>query len=140
MIFGRVAYIIIVFFKLLFFICYFIKDIPGGFPCLDTVIQTVGMLLDFGKAKNTRQADHVFLWFSQVSQHPACVDHSIQAQESTWYFLNLSRHLRMENVFSKQNKEYYHTDVILYRNHGSWIFYNPNTVKPVLSGHPREIV
>ena len=34
---------------------YFIKELlPNGFPCLDNVIQTLGMLLDFRKAKNTR--------------------------------------------------------------------------------------
>ena len=48
---------------------HFIKDSPNGLPCLDNVIQTLGMLLDFRKAKNTRQADGVvFLRFSQVSQ------------------------------------------------------------------------
>ena len=30
------------------------KELPIGFPCLDNVIQTLGMLLDFRKAKNTR--------------------------------------------------------------------------------------
>ena len=128
------------FLSYLLFICrYFIKEIPSEFPCLDTVMQTFEMLLDFGKAKNSHRAAHVFLCFSQVSQHPACLDHSIQARESTWYFLNLSRHLRMENAFSTQNKKYYHIDAIFYRNHGSWIFHNPNTVKTVFSGHPREI-
>ena len=37
------------------------------------------MLLDFRKAKNTRLAARVFLRFSQVSQHPACLDQSIQS-------------------------------------------------------------
>ena len=47
---------------------YFIKEIPHGFLCLDTLIQTLGMLLDFRKAKNTRLADRVFFKpFSQVS-------------------------------------------------------------------------
>ena len=39
----------------LIFICsYFTKEIPNGFPCLDTLIETLGMLLDFRKVKNTR--------------------------------------------------------------------------------------
>ena len=59
---------------------YFIKELPNGFPCLNTLIQTLGMLLDFRKAKNTRLAARVFLCFSQVSQHPACLVHVIQ----TW--------------------------------------------------------
>ena len=47
---------------------YFIKEIPNGFLCLDTLIQTLGMLLDFRKAKNTRLAARIlFLRFSQVS-------------------------------------------------------------------------
>ena len=32
-------------------------------PCLDNVIQTIGMLLDFRKAKNTRLAARVFYVF-----------------------------------------------------------------------------
>ena len=65
------------------FICRsFIKETPNGFPCLDTVIQTLGMLLDFRRAKNTRPAARVFLHFS------ACLDHSIQIRESIWYFLS----------------------------------------------------
>ena len=36
----------------------------------------------FRKAKNTCLAACVFLRFSQVSQHPACLDHSIQTRES----------------------------------------------------------
>ena len=32
---------------------YFIKLLPNGFPCLDNVIQTRGMLRDCRKAKNT---------------------------------------------------------------------------------------
>ena len=48
---------------------YFIKEIPNGFPCLDTLIQTLGMWLDFRKAKNTRLVARVFfLRFSTVSQ------------------------------------------------------------------------
>ena len=102
------------------FICrYFIKEIPSGFPCLDTVIQTLRMLLYFGKAKNTPQVAHIFLCFSQVSQHPAGLDHSIQTRESIWYYLNLRSHLVRGNVLLMQNKEYYHTAVIFYRNHGS---------------------
>ena len=40
---------------------YFIKEIPNGFLCLHTLIQTLWMLLDFRKAKNTRLAFRVFL-------------------------------------------------------------------------------
>ena len=54
---------------------YFLKEIFNGFLCLDTLIQTLGKLLNFRKAKNTRLAARVFLRFSQVSQHPACLDH-----------------------------------------------------------------
>ena len=107
---------------------------------MDTVIQALRMLLDFGKAKNTPQVAHVFLRFSQVSQYPACLDHSIQTRESIWYYLNLSRHLGMGNILSMQNKKYCRTAVIFYRNHGNGIFHNPNKVKPVLGGHPWEIV
>ena len=57
---------------------YFIKELPNGFPCLDTVIQTLGILLDVRNAKNTRLAACVFLRFSTVSQHPARLDHVIQ--------------------------------------------------------------
>ena len=41
---------------------YFIKEIPDGFPCLDNVIQTLGMLLDFRKTKNICLAPRVFLY------------------------------------------------------------------------------
>ena len=37
-----------------------VKEIPNGFPCLDILIQTRGMLLEFRKAKNTRLAARVF--------------------------------------------------------------------------------
>ena len=30
---------------------YFIMELPDGFPCLDNVIETLGMLLDFEKIK-----------------------------------------------------------------------------------------
>ena len=40
---------------------YFIKEIPNGFLCLDTLIPTLGMLLDFRKAINTRLAARFFL-------------------------------------------------------------------------------
>ena len=56
---------------------YFIKELPNGFLCLDTLIQTLGMLLDFRKPKKTRLTARVFLRFSQVSQHPACLDRNI---------------------------------------------------------------
>ena len=46
---------------------YFIKEIPSDFLCLDALFQTLGMLLDFRKAKNTRLAACVFLPFTQVS-------------------------------------------------------------------------
>ena len=65
---------------------YFIKEIPNGSLCLDNVIQTLGMLLDFRKAKNTRLAARVFLRFSQVSQHPACLDHFFQTRKTIRYF------------------------------------------------------
>ena len=60
---------------------YFIKELPNGFPCLDNVIQTLEMLLDFRKAKNTRLAACVFLRFSTVSQ-----DHVIQTWKTIMYF------------------------------------------------------
>ena len=41
---------------------YLIKEIPNGFLCLDTLIHTRRMLLDFWKAKNTRVAARVFLY------------------------------------------------------------------------------
>ena len=59
--------------------------------CLNTVIQTLGMLLDLVCC----------LRFSQVSQHPACLDHSIQTREYIWYFLNISvdsAHLSMASA------------------------------------------
>ena len=48
------------------------------------------MLLDFRKAKNTRLATHVFFFFcfSQVSQHPACLDQSIQTRKTIRYFFD----------------------------------------------------
>ena len=61
---------------------YFIKELPNGFLCLDNVIQTLGMLLDFRKAKNTRLAACVFLRFSTVSLHPAYLDHVIQTRKT----------------------------------------------------------
>ena len=51
------------------------------------MIQTLGMLLEFRKAKNTRLAARAFSRFAQVLQHPACLDHGIQTQEAIWYFL-----------------------------------------------------
>lgn len=58
---------------------YFIKELPTEFMCLDTVIETAGMLLNFQKPKNN--------CFSQVLQHVLCFDHSIQTQKSSWYSL-----------------------------------------------------
>ena len=49
---------------------YFIKELPNGFPCLDNVIQTLGMLLDFRKAKNTRL---VFSYAFLQSRNILCV-------------------------------------------------------------------
>ena len=72
---------------------YFIKELPNGFPCLDNVIQTFGMLLDFRKAKNTRLAACVFLRFSTVSQHPACLNHVIQTRKTIRYFFKPSSHI-----------------------------------------------
>ena len=76
---------------------YFVKELPNGFPCLDDVIQTLGMLLDFRKAKNTHVAARVFLRFSTVSQHPACLDHVIQTQKTTRYFFNPSIYVGNNN-------------------------------------------
>ena len=39
------------------------------------------------KAENTRLAARVFLCFSEVSQHPACLGRNIQNRESIWRFL-----------------------------------------------------
>ena len=35
-------------------------------------------------------AARAFLHFFQVSQHPVCLDHSIQTRGSIWYFLNVT--------------------------------------------------
>ena len=40
-----------------------------------------------------------FLHFSQVSQHPACLDHSIQIRESIWYFLSGYQNLKISLMF-----------------------------------------
>ena len=48
---------------------YFIKELPNGFPCLDNVIQTLGMLLDFRKAKNTRLVSSGSRNIPRVSKH-----------------------------------------------------------------------
>ena len=56
----------------------------------NNMIKTSDMQYDFQKAKNTVPAARVFLRFSQVSQHPACLDHSIQTREPIWYFLPLA--------------------------------------------------
>ena len=45
---------------------------------------------NFRKAKNTRVAARGFLRFSQVSQHPACLDQSIQTRKTIRYFFNLN--------------------------------------------------
>ena len=48
MIFGRIAYFIIVFIKLTAaHLSLFLYEYQMDPPCLDTVIQTLGMLLDF---------------------------------------------------------------------------------------------
>ena len=60
---------------------------PNGYPCLDTVIQTLGMSLDFRQAQNTRLAVRVFLSFFQVSPNLACLNHSIRTRESIWYLV-----------------------------------------------------
>ena len=58
---------------------------------MDTLIQTLGMLLETFAAKNTRLAARVFfLRFSQVSQHPACLDQSIQTRKTIRYFFNIA--------------------------------------------------
>ena len=46
---------------------YFIKELPNGFSCLDNVTQTLGMLLDFRKAKNTRLASSGSFFFTLFS-------------------------------------------------------------------------
>ena len=89
MIFGRIAYFIIVFIGLTAFrLSLFYKRNTKWIPLFDAVIQTLGMLLDFRKAKNTRLVTRVFLRFSQVSRHPACLNHSVQTRECIWHFLN----------------------------------------------------
>ena len=45
---------------------------------------------DFRKAKNTRLAARVFLRFSQVLQHPKCLDQSIQTRKTIRYFFNIT--------------------------------------------------
>ena len=70
---------------------YFIKELPNSFLCLDNVIQTLGMLLDFQKAKNTRLAARVFLRFSAVLQHPVHLDHVIQTRKTIRYNISLIR-------------------------------------------------
>ena len=49
---------------------YFIKELPNGFLCLDNMIQTLGMLLDFRNAKNTRL---VFCYAFLQSRNIPCV-------------------------------------------------------------------
>ena len=76
MILGRIAYLTIAFIKLTTFCLWlFYKRNTKWIPL-------------FRKAKNTRLAARGFLRFSLVSQHPACLDHSIQTRESIWYFLS----------------------------------------------------
>ena len=53
---------------------YFIKELLNGFLCWDNVIQTLGMLLDFREAKNTRLL--------------ACLDHVIQTRKTIRYFFS----------------------------------------------------
>ena len=50
------------------------KYIPNGFPCLDTLIQTRGMLRDIFS-------------FSKVEQHPKCLDQVIQTQKTIRYLI-----------------------------------------------------
>ena len=76
---------------------YFIKELPNGFLCLDNVIQTLVMLLDFRKAKNTRLAARVFLRFSTVLQHPAFSNHVIQTRKTIRHFFNTTRALNGEH-------------------------------------------
>ena len=68
---------------------------------MDTLIQTIGMLLDFRKAK-TRLAAPVFLRFSQVSQHPVCLDQIIQTRKTIRYFINVPHYTR--NYFHRTEK------------------------------------
>ena len=49
-----------------------------------------GCCSPFEKLKTLSQWLVFFSRFSQVSQHPACLDHSIPTRESIWYFLHLS--------------------------------------------------
>lgn len=70
---------------------YFIKGIPSGFSCLDIVIQILGMLLDFLKAKNIRLVARVFFRVFYGWKHPACLDTVIQTRISIWYFSNERR-------------------------------------------------
>ena len=48
-------------------------------------------------AKNTRLAARVFLRFSQASQRPACLDHSIQTSASTLKEISFLR--KFEGIF-----------------------------------------
>ena len=82
---------------------YFIKELPNGFLCLDSVIQTLGMLLDFRKAKTTRLVARVFLRFSQISQHPACLDHSIQTRKTIWSFFSPNVRLTSDAAVCREN-------------------------------------
>ena len=54
---------------------------------LDIFRKKLVIILKLRKAKNARLAARVFLRFSHVSQHPACLDYNIQTRETIWYFL-----------------------------------------------------
>ena len=54
----------------------------------------LGCCSTFEKLKNTRLSARVFLRFSQVSQHPACLDHVIQTRKPIRYFLKIILILR----------------------------------------------
>ena len=79
---------------------YFIKEIPNGFLCLGNMIQTLGMLLDFRKAKNTRLAARVFLRFSTVSQHHTCLDHVIPTTPTSSF-----KNLTLSSCMEKKQKQ-----------------------------------
>ena len=53
-----------------------------------------------GKLKTLTKRLMCFLRFSQVSQHPTCLDHSIQTRESIWYFLNETLKLMFKLITS----------------------------------------
>ena len=71
---------------------YFIKEIPNGFLCLDTLIQTLGMLLDFQMDKKHKPSGSCFFTLFESLAISSVFGSQYPARKTICYFFNPSEH------------------------------------------------